>query len=247
MFEAVEDAFRYDRLVLAAQTYDGGLFPAMDDFLHHLLAKSYQKRTVGLIENGSWGPMAAKKMREQLEEMKEITILEKDDEAKLAKKIDKVDDSEDEESNDDNKEDDEEETELEEPHIEYSVQTDVEGYKIKLEAYNGVFPEGEELTLSANQIEDQEILAEIDSKLSNVCEGKFEQISFDIKVLNAAGEELQPDRSKYIENEDIIPIQLSIEFANDEIEGIILPYKDSTLSFVAVKAKEGKRTKKNRT
>ena len=76
MAEAVEDAFRYDRLVLAAPTYDGGLFPAMDDFLHHLLAKSYQKRTVGLIENGSWGPMAAKKMREQLEEMKEITILE---------------------------------------------------------------------------------------------------------------------------------------------------------------------------
>lgn len=76
MAEAVEDAFRYDRLVLAAPTYDGGLFPAMDNFLHHLLAKSYQKRTVGLIENGSWGPMAAKKMREQLEEMKEITILE---------------------------------------------------------------------------------------------------------------------------------------------------------------------------
>lgn len=76
MAEAVEDAFRYDRLVLAAPTYDGGLFPAMEDFLHHLLAKSYQKRTVGLIENGSWGPMAAKKMREQLEEMKEITILE---------------------------------------------------------------------------------------------------------------------------------------------------------------------------
>lgn len=76
MAEAVEDAFRYDRLVLAAPTYDGGLFPAMDDFLHHLLAKSYQKRTVGLIENGSWGPMAAKKMRELLEEMKEITILE---------------------------------------------------------------------------------------------------------------------------------------------------------------------------
>lgn len=76
MAEAIEDAFRYDRLVLAAPTYDGGLFPAMDDFLHHLSAKSYQKRTVGLIENGSWGPMAAKKMREELEGMKDITILE---------------------------------------------------------------------------------------------------------------------------------------------------------------------------
>ena len=76
MAEAIEDAFRYDRLVLAAPTYDGGLFPAMDDFLHHLASKSYQKRTVGLIENGSWGPMAAKKMREQLEVMKDITILE---------------------------------------------------------------------------------------------------------------------------------------------------------------------------
>ncbi len=76
MAEAIEDAFRYDRLVLAAPTYDGGLFPAMDDFLHHLAAKSYQKRKVGLIENGSWGPMAAKKMKEQLEIMKDIIILE---------------------------------------------------------------------------------------------------------------------------------------------------------------------------
>ena len=76
MAEAIEDAFRYDRLVLAAPTYDGGLFPAMDDFLHHLAAKSYQKRKVGLIENGSWGPMAAKKMKEQLETMKDIIILE---------------------------------------------------------------------------------------------------------------------------------------------------------------------------
>lgn len=113
----------------------------------------------------------------------------------------------------------EEETVSENHAIEYSVQTDVEGYKIKLEAYDGVFPEGEELSLSATQIEDQEILDEIDSKLSDVCEGEFKQISFDIKVLNAAGEELQPDRSKYIDDEDIIPIQLSIELSNEEIEG----------------------------
>ena len=76
MAEAIEDAFRYDRLVLAAPTYDGGLFPVMCDFLHHLEAKAYQKRTVALMENGSWGPMAAKKMREYLDRMKEITVVE---------------------------------------------------------------------------------------------------------------------------------------------------------------------------
>lgn len=76
MAECVEDAFRYGKIILAAPTYDGGLFPCMNDFLHHLEAKAYQKRTVGLIENGSWGPMAAKKMREILETMKDITILD---------------------------------------------------------------------------------------------------------------------------------------------------------------------------
>lgn len=76
MAEAVEDAFRHDKLVVASATYDGGLFPCMEDFLLHLKAKNYQKRTVALIENGSWGPMAAKKMREILEGMKEITICE---------------------------------------------------------------------------------------------------------------------------------------------------------------------------
>ncbi len=76
MAEAVEDAFRYDRMVLACPTYDAGLFPCMEDFLRHLSAKAYQKRTVALMENGSWAPMAAKKMREILETMKEITILE---------------------------------------------------------------------------------------------------------------------------------------------------------------------------
>lgn len=76
MAEAVEDAFRYDRMVLACATYDGGLFPCMEDFLNHLKAKNYQKRTVGLIENGSWAPMAAKKMREVLESMKDVTVQE---------------------------------------------------------------------------------------------------------------------------------------------------------------------------
>ena len=76
MAEAVEDAFRHDKLVVASSTYDGGLFPCMEDFLLHLKAKNYQKRTVALMENGSWAPMAAKKMTAILETMKEITICE---------------------------------------------------------------------------------------------------------------------------------------------------------------------------
>lgn len=76
MSEAIEDAFRYDKMVLAAATYDAGLFPCMESFLAHLKSKNYQKRTVGLIENGSWAPMAGKLMREELSKMKEINILE---------------------------------------------------------------------------------------------------------------------------------------------------------------------------
>ena len=74
MAEAVEDAFRHSKLVVASSTYDGGLFPCMDDFLAHLKAKNYQKRTVAMIENGSWAPVAAKKMREYFEGMKAIEI-----------------------------------------------------------------------------------------------------------------------------------------------------------------------------
>ena len=74
--EAVEDAFRYDRMVLAAASYDAGVFPIMQDFLHHLQAKAYQNRTVGLIENGSWAPTAAKTMRNILDTMKNITVVE---------------------------------------------------------------------------------------------------------------------------------------------------------------------------
>lgn len=74
--ECIEDAFRYDRLVVAAPTYDGGIMPVMVDFIHHLKAKSYQKRTVGIIENGSWAPVAGKQMKEQFEAMKDVTVLE---------------------------------------------------------------------------------------------------------------------------------------------------------------------------
>ncbi len=76
MAEAVEDAFRYDRLVVACSTYDAGLFPCMEDFLAHLKAKNFQKRTVGIIENGSWAPMAGKHMRTAFESMKDITLLD---------------------------------------------------------------------------------------------------------------------------------------------------------------------------
>lgn len=76
MAEAVEDAFRYDRLVLAAATYDGGLFPCMEDFLYHLKLKNYQKRTVGILENGSWAPMAGKLMKEYVENFKDCVLAE---------------------------------------------------------------------------------------------------------------------------------------------------------------------------
>ncbi len=76
MAEAVEDAFRYDRLVLCACTYDGGIFPPMEDFLHHLKSKSYQKRKVAFVENGSWAPMAAKQMKAIVETFKSIEMVE---------------------------------------------------------------------------------------------------------------------------------------------------------------------------
>ena len=74
--EAVEQAFLYDRMILAACTYDGELFPPMNDLLHHLKIKNFKNRKVGLIENGSWAPVAAKKMREYLDAMKDITVVE---------------------------------------------------------------------------------------------------------------------------------------------------------------------------
>lgn len=76
MAEVIEDAFRYDRMVLAAATYDAGVFPCMDSFLARLKSKNYQKRTVGIVENGSWAPMAGKVMKEYLSQMKEVAIAE---------------------------------------------------------------------------------------------------------------------------------------------------------------------------
>lgn len=76
MAECIEDAFRYDRLVVASPTYDGSIMPVMEDFIYHLKIKAYQKRTVAIIENGSWAPMAGKLMKEQFEAMKDVTVLE---------------------------------------------------------------------------------------------------------------------------------------------------------------------------
>ncbi len=72
--EAVEDAFRYDKLVVASATYDGGLFPTMENFLYRLGHKNFQNKRVAFMENGSWAPVAAKKMREKFESMKNITL-----------------------------------------------------------------------------------------------------------------------------------------------------------------------------
>lgn len=72
--EAIEDAFKYGKLVLAASSYDAGLFPPMHDFLHHLQIKAWQNREVAIIENGSWAPSAARVMTKMCEEMKNITI-----------------------------------------------------------------------------------------------------------------------------------------------------------------------------
>lgn len=76
MHEAVEDAFRYGKIVLATTTYNGDIFPFMKEFINHLTERFYQNRTVAFIENGSWGPVAAKMMRKMLESSKNITFAE---------------------------------------------------------------------------------------------------------------------------------------------------------------------------
>ena len=76
MAEAVEDAFRYSKLVLATTTYNSGIFPFMREFIEHLTERNYSNRTVGIIENGSWAPTAAKVMKTMLEGCKNLTIAE---------------------------------------------------------------------------------------------------------------------------------------------------------------------------
>ena len=74
MAEAVEDAFRYGKLILATTTYNGDIFPFMKEFIEHLTEHNFQNRTIGLIENGSWAPMAAKVMTAMFEKSKNITF-----------------------------------------------------------------------------------------------------------------------------------------------------------------------------
>ena len=76
MAEAVEDAFRYNKLVLATTTYNADIFPFMREFINHLTERNYQKRTVAFIENGSWAPMATKVMKGMLEKSKNLTYTE---------------------------------------------------------------------------------------------------------------------------------------------------------------------------
>lgn len=74
--EALEDAFRYDRMILLAASYDGGLFPPMEEFLMHLKAKTYRQRRVALVENGSWAPSAGRVMKDYMAAMKDIDLYE---------------------------------------------------------------------------------------------------------------------------------------------------------------------------
>ena len=76
MAEAVEDAFRYGKLVLATTTYNGDMFPFMKEFIHHLTERNYQNRTVAFMENGSWAPVAGKVMTKMLENSKNLTYTE---------------------------------------------------------------------------------------------------------------------------------------------------------------------------
>lgn len=75
MAECIEDAFRYSKMIVAAPSYDADVFPVMNDFLHHLKIKGYKNRTVGIIENGSWAPTAARVMNGYFEGMKDITVV----------------------------------------------------------------------------------------------------------------------------------------------------------------------------
>ena len=75
MAEAIEDAFRYDKIILMSSSYNAGLFPPMEHFLRHLAERSYQNRKVAIIENGSWAPSSGKKMKEILQEMKDVDII----------------------------------------------------------------------------------------------------------------------------------------------------------------------------
>ena len=76
MAEAISNAFRFAKIVLASSSYNSGIFPPMEQFLHHLEGKNYQNRKIGIIENGTWAPSAGKCIKSILDNMKDITICE---------------------------------------------------------------------------------------------------------------------------------------------------------------------------
>lgn len=77
MAEAIEDAFRYDKMIVLASSYNAEVFPPMEHFLRHLKGKNYQNRKIGIVENGTWAPSAAKCMKDIIDGMKDIVICEK--------------------------------------------------------------------------------------------------------------------------------------------------------------------------
>ena len=76
MAEAIEDAFRYGKIILAASSYNAGVFTPMEQFLYHLKERNYQNRKIGILQNGSWAPSAEKAMKEILKDMKDIDIID---------------------------------------------------------------------------------------------------------------------------------------------------------------------------
>ena len=76
MAEAIEDAFRYDKIIIASSSYNLGLFPPMEHFLNALKGKNYQSRKIGIIENGTWAPSAGKCMKEIVSQMKNLEVIE---------------------------------------------------------------------------------------------------------------------------------------------------------------------------
>ncbi len=93
IYEAVEDTFRYDKAIFATTTYNGGIFPHMFEFIHHLTERNFQNRKIGFIENGTWAPMAAKTMKKLLEDCKNLEFAENEVSIKSAmndKNIDEI-------------------------------------------------------------------------------------------------------------------------------------------------------------
>ena len=93
-YEAIEDTFRYDKVIFATTTYNGGIFPHMFEFLHHLTERNFQNRKVGFVENGTWAPVAIKTMKKLLENCKNLEFVQSEVSIKSAmsnKNIEEID------------------------------------------------------------------------------------------------------------------------------------------------------------